>query len=140
MNNSFNLKRYTLLCWSFFILTWISLCVDGLALDRSDFKINPDPPASTFASEDSLSTFRVPDGYRLELVAAEPMIDEPVCMAWGPNGELYVAEMRTYMRDIDMSGELEPVSRVVKLVDLGAKIYTFFGFGAAKVVGIYYAP
>ena len=118
MNNSFDLKRYTLSSWSFLILTWIFLCIDGLALDRSDFKINPDPPASTFASEDSLSTFRVPDGYRLELVAAEPMIDEPVCMAWGPNGELYVAEMRTYMRDIDMSGELEPVSRVVKLVDL----------------------
>ena len=39
-------------------------------------------------------------------------------MAWGPNGELYVAEMRSYMQDIDMSGELEPVSRVVKLVDL----------------------
>ena len=46
------------------------------------------------------------------------MIEEPVCMAWGPNGELYVAEMRSYMQDIDMSGELEPVSRVVKLVDL----------------------
>ena len=118
MNNSFDLKRYTLLGWSFFILTWISLCVDGLALDRSDFKINTDPPGSTFAPEDSLSTIRVPDGYRLELVAAEPMIEEPVCMAWGPNGELYVAEMRTYMRDIDMNGELEPVSRVVKLVDL----------------------
>ena len=118
MNNSFNLKRYTLLGWSFFILTWISLCVDGLALDRSDFKINTDPPGSTFAPDDSLSTIRVPDGYRLELVAAEPMIEEPVCMAWGPNGELYVAEMRTYMRDIDMNGELEPVSRVVKLVDL----------------------
>jgi hypothetical protein len=60
----------------------------------------------------------VPNGFKLELVAAEPMIEEPVCMAWGPNGELYVAEMRSYMQDIDMSGELEPVSRVVKLVDL----------------------
>ena len=118
MNNSFDLKRYTLLGWSFFILTWISLCIDGLALDRSDFKINTDPPGSTFAPEDSLSTIRVPDGYKLELVAAEPMIEEPVCMAWGPNGELYVAEMRTYMRDIDMNGELEPLSRIVKLVDL----------------------
>ena len=118
MNNSLDLKRNTLLGWSFFILTWISLCIDGLALDRSDFKINTDPPGSTFAPEDSLSTIQVPDGFKLELVAAEPMIEEPVCMAWGPNGELYVAEMRTYMRDIDMNGELEPVSRVVKLVDL----------------------
>ena len=96
MNNSFALKRYTLLGWSFFILTWISLCVDGLALDRSDFKINTDPSGSTFALGDSFPQFRVPDGYKLELVAAEPMIEEPVCMAWGPNGELYVAEMRIH--------------------------------------------
>ena len=96
-------------------------CLHGfqaLGQDRSDFKINQDPPGSTFAPENSLSTIRVPDGYRLEQVAAEPMIEEPVCMAWGPNGELYVAEMRTYMRDIDMNGELEPLSRIVKLVDL----------------------
>ncbi len=64
-----------------------------------------------------MSMIRVPKGFKLELVAAEPMIEEPVCMAWGPDGELYVAEMRSYMQDIDMSGELKPVSRVVKLVD-----------------------
>jgi len=90
----------------------------GFAEDRSEIKINPDPPVSAFSPEDSLSTIRVPDGFRLELVAAEPMIEEPVCMAWGPNGELYVAEMRSYMRNLDMRGELEPISRVVKLVDL----------------------
>ena len=90
----------------------------GFAQDRSEIKINPDPSSSTFSPEDSLSTIRVPDGFKLELVAAEPMIEEPVCMAWGPNGELYVAEMRSYMQDIDMGGELEPVSRVVKLIDL----------------------
>ena len=88
------------------------------AEDRSAIQIDPDPPSSTFSPEESLSKIRVPVGFRLELVAAEPMIEEPVCMAWGPNGELYVAEMRSYMQDIDMSGELEPISRVVKLVDL----------------------
>ena len=88
-----------------------------IAQDRSEIKINPDPSSSTFSPEDSLSTIRVPDGFRLELVAAEPMIEEPVCMAWGPDGELYVAEMRSYMQDIDMGGELEPVSRVLILVD-----------------------
>ena len=70
--------------------------------DRAEIKIDPDPPSSTFSPEESLSKIWVPDGFRLELVAAEPMIEEPVCMAWGPNGELYVAEMRSYMQDIDM--------------------------------------
>ncbi len=88
------------------------------AEDRAEIYVDPDPPSSTFSPEDSLSKIWVPDGFKLELVASEPMIEEPVCMAWGPNGELYVAEMRSYMQDIDMSGELEPVSRVVKLVDL----------------------
>ena len=93
-------------------------CISSFGKDRSEIKIDPDPPASTFSPEDSLSTIQVPEGFKLELVAAEPMIEEPVCMAWGPDGELYVAEMRSYMRDIDMSGELEPISRIVKLVDL----------------------
>ena len=88
------------------------------AEDRAEIYVDPDPPSSTFSPQDSLSKIWVPDGFKLELVASEPMIEEPVCMAWGPNGELYVAEMRSYMQDIDMSGELEPVSRVVKLVDL----------------------
>ena len=118
MNNPSVFRSYTLWCRVFFIIAWMFSWVSGFGQDRSDFKINTDPPGSTFAPEDSLSTIRVPAGYRLQLVAAEPMIEEPVCMAWGPNGELYVAEMRTYMRDIDMNGELEPVSRVVKLVDL----------------------
>ena len=94
------------------------LFLNTYAEDRSEITIDPDPLSTTFSPEDSLSKIRVPNGFQLELVAAEPLIEEPVCMAWGPNGELYVAEMRTYMRDIDMSGELEPVSRVVKLVDL----------------------
>ncbi len=95
-----------------------TLCAKVVVEDRSEIKIDPDPPSSTFSPEESLSMIWVPDGFKLELVAAEPMIEEPVCMAWGPNGELYVAEMRSYMQDIDMSGELEPISRVVKLVDL----------------------
>ncbi len=101
-----------------FIKALCVFCFQVGAEDRSEIDIDPDPPSSTFSPEKSLSKIWVPDGFKLELVASEPMIEEPVCMAWGPNGELYVAEMRSYMQDIDMSGELEPVSRVVKLVDL----------------------
>ena len=101
-----------------FIKALCVFCFQVGAEDRSEIDIDPDPPSSTFSPEESLSKIWVPDGFKIELVASEPMIEEPVCMAWGPNGELYVAEMRSYMQDIDMSGELEPVSRVVKLVDL----------------------
>ena len=118
MSNHFKISHCGSFNWVLFALAILFLSLNAFAEDRSEITIDPDPLSTTFSPEDSLSRIRVPSGFKLELVAAEPMIEEPVCMAWGPNGELYVAEMRSYMQDIDMSGELDPVSRVVKLVDL----------------------
>jgi glucose/arabinose dehydrogenase len=61
---------------------------------------------------DELRTIQVADGYRLELVLSEPDIREPVSVMFDGNGRMYVAEMRTYMQDIDGSDELLPRSRV----------------------------
>ncbi len=46
--------------------------------------------------EDALASMRVPEGYRVELVAAEPLVEDPVAFDWGPDGRLWVAEMRDY--------------------------------------------
>ena len=54
----------------------------------------------------------LPEGYHLELVLAEPHIEEPVLAVFDGNGRMYVAEMRTYMQDGDSTGEFEPSSRV----------------------------
>ena len=67
--------------------------------------------------EDALKSFVVADGYRMELVAFEPMIEEPVALAWDGNGRMYVAEMRTYMQDIDGRDQFRPISRVVRMED-----------------------
>jgi hypothetical protein len=45
------------------------------------------------------------------------MVEEPAMMAFDGNGALYVCEWRTYMQDEHGTGQLDPVSRVVKLVD-----------------------
>lgn len=62
--------------------------------------------------EESLKTFHMPEGYRLEPVVTEPHISEPVTCAFDGNGRLYVVEMRTYMQDADATGEQKPISRV----------------------------
>jgi glucose/arabinose dehydrogenase/mono/diheme cytochrome c family protein len=62
--------------------------------------------------EESLKTFQLPEGYRLEPVVTEPQITEPVVCAFDGNGRLYVVEMRTYMQDADATGEQEATSRV----------------------------
>ncbi|MBU3028471.1 MULTISPECIES: DUF7133 domain-containing protein [Zobellia] len=77
-----------------------------------------DPAVRSLTPEESMETMHLPEGYRVELVASEPMIHEPVAIAWGPNQELYVAEMLTYMQDIDGTNENEPWSRISVLEDL----------------------
>ena len=66
---------------------------------------------------ESLETIRVQDGYELQLVASEPMVIHPVLCVWDANGVMYVAQMDTYMRDIDSTGENDPKSRVMRLED-----------------------
>lgn len=63
------------------------------------------PPAPFLSVEESLKTFRLPEGYSLEPVVTEPHIHEPVVAVFDGNGRLFVAEMRTYMQDIDATDE-----------------------------------
>ncbi|MEP4078400.1 DUF7133 domain-containing protein [Haloferula sp.] len=71
-----------------------------------------------FLSEsEALESIDLPDGYRLELLLSEPQVEEPVMVAWDGNGAMYVVQMRTYMQDIDASGEKESTSVITRHVD-----------------------
>ncbi|MBX3242619.1 MAG: HEAT repeat domain-containing protein [Chitinophagaceae bacterium] len=76
-----------------------------------------DPSPQALSPEESIKAMHLPEGFRVEVVAAEPLVQEPVVMVWDGNGDMYVAEMRTYMQDIDATDENLPVSQVVKLED-----------------------
>jgi len=79
--------------------------------------VNPNPVIKNLSPDESLQTMYVPKGYRIELVASEPMIKEPVSIAWDGNGKMYVAQMMTYMQDVDAGHEDEPWSRISILED-----------------------
>lgn len=53
-------------------------------------RIPPTEPAN------ALQTFRLQDGFRLELLAAEPLVTDPVAMVYDENGRAYVVEMNDY--------------------------------------------
>src|SRR5262249_16656234 len=55
-----------------------------------------EPPLGPLSPKDELGTFRVAKGFRIELVACEPEVVDPVAMAFDENGRLFVAEMRGY--------------------------------------------
>jgi mono/diheme cytochrome c family protein len=72
----------------------------------------PQPPVPALSPAESAAKINLPPGYRLELVLSEPDIREPVVCVFDGNGRMFVAEMRSYMQDIDGREEHVPVSRV----------------------------
>ena len=46
--------------------------------------------------DQAVSTFRVAEGFRIELVAAEPLLGSPVAIEWDADGRMFVCEMRGY--------------------------------------------
>jgi putative membrane-bound dehydrogenase-like protein len=58
--------------------------------------VEPGKPAGPLTPQEELATFRVPKGFRVELVASEPNIVDPVAMAFDEDGRLFVVEMRGY--------------------------------------------
>jgi putative membrane-bound dehydrogenase-like protein len=70
------------------------------------------PPRSP---AESASMIQVPAGYEVELMAAEPMVLDPVAVAWGPDGRVWVVEMADYPLGMDDRGA--PGSRIRCLQD-----------------------
>lgn len=67
---------------------------------------------AALSPQEELKTIHLPEGYKLELVLDDSQIKEPVLCVFDGNGRMYVAEMRSYMQDIDGKDELTPVSRI----------------------------
>lgn len=75
------------------------------------------PPADPISPEEELKSFQLAPGFKAELVAAEPMVEEPVTISFDARGRMWVVEMRGYMPNVDAKGEDEPNGRVVILED-----------------------
>ena len=77
-------------------------------------KIPPSPPLTP---ADALKTFRVHPGFKVELVASEPMVEVPTVIQFDPDGRLWVVEMRGFMPNADGIGEDKKVGRISILED-----------------------
>lgn len=73
--------------------------------------------APVLTSEESLARLVVPEGFRVECVASEPLLEAPIDAAFAPDGALWVLEMPGYMTDMEGSRELEPLGRLSTLRD-----------------------
>jgi mono/diheme cytochrome c family protein/glucose/arabinose dehydrogenase len=113
-------KRFS----KYLLLLGISALIYGCLkplTDNNTIYIKPpmdtDPAAPSLSPEESMAKIYLPEGYSLELVANEPMVEEPIDIAWDADGKMYVAEFLTYMQDINGTNENQPWSRVSVLED-----------------------
>lgn len=88
-------------------------CITGCAYNSHNEK-GPSPVKSP---EEEKASFQLEKGFNIELVASEPMVQDPVFITYDQDGRLWVVEMRGFMPDIDGHGEELPVGRVSVLED-----------------------
>lgn len=88
--------------------------LDGCNSSSSGNGEGPSPPKTP---EEELASIVAEPGMKVQLVAAEPMVQDPVVITFDEDGRLWVVEMRGFMPDIDGNGERERVGRVSVLTD-----------------------
>ena len=83
------MNRLTLFC--IFVLGFASLnAVEQQLVNTQEITTPFVKPA------DALKGISLPDGFRVQLSAAEPAVQQPIAMAWDSRGRLWVAECYTY--------------------------------------------
>jgi len=93
----------------------LAACGLAFAADQPPYvpDFTPQPAVKALTPEQELATIQLPKGYRLELVLSErDGVREPVNVTFDGNGRMYVAELRTYMQEIDGKNEHDPISVV----------------------------
>ena len=79
----------------FFLITAIATAIQsGAAYEQELF--NTQELSSPFLnSNQALDKITVPKGFKVQLSAAEPSVQQPIAMAWDSRGRLWVAECYT---------------------------------------------
>jgi putative membrane-bound dehydrogenase-like protein len=105
------MNRYHLI--ALILLTLASMAADA-----------PLPRAAPLAPAEALKSFQVQDAFQLDLIAAEPLVMDPVAAAYDEDGRLYVVEMSDYPH-VDPANDKPyaentgdpPIGRVRMLID-----------------------
>ena len=64
------------------------------------------PKSGPVEASEALATFQIADGFKMEMVASEPLVTDPVDMEIDENGTMYVVEMHGYPLDKSGSGNI----------------------------------
>ncbi|WP_111669791.1 DUF7133 domain-containing protein [Algoriphagus litoralis] len=94
---------------------------EGIDIESPIWKgidLSPKPPVVPVSANEQKKSFMLKPGFSIDPVLSEPQIREPAAIQFDGNGRMYVLELRTYMQDLDATGELLPTSRISRWEDL----------------------
>ena len=75
------------------------------------------PSSYPLSPRDALKTFDLQDGLAIDLVAAEPLVQDPVALSFDARGRMWVAEMTNYMLDVAGTGQTDPAGNITIVED-----------------------
>lgn len=83
------------------ILCVVGFATAGFAQDEAMDSLERDyeselPRIAPTEPGDTLDDFQIVPGFQMELVAAEPLVHDPIAMAFDERGRMFVVEMRGY--------------------------------------------
>lgn len=97
------------------------------------------PPPRT--PGDSAASFQLPTGFRIELVASEPLITEPSGVCWDEHGRLYVTELHGYnlegqfdIDELNRTGQLDQVVRRIQANEAAKSAALAGTYGVVKLL------
>ena len=79
---------------------------------RDEFSKSP-----VLSAAESIKKMKLEDGFNIQIVAEEPLLNSPVAMSFDNNGRIWIVEMENYMPDTLGSGEDLPTGKIVILSD-----------------------
>jgi putative membrane-bound dehydrogenase-like protein len=95
-----------------FLVGWLPLAVAVIT--------KPTDAPKPYSPEDSVKLVKLPPGFRLELVAAEPLVRQPSGVCWDAQGRLFVCELHGYnlegQYDVEALNETGELDRVVRRI------------------------
>ena len=82
----------------------------------------PDDAPLPLSPEESKKHFKLTEGFRIDLIASEPLIKDPSCIAWDSRGQLFVTEIHGYnleghldVTELNKTGKLDKSIRRIRV-------------------------
>src|SRR5947207_10272865 len=122
----------------FTALAWAVPLATGLALAQIP---KPTDAPGPMTPEQSAAAFKLPEGFRMVVVASEPLIASPSAVCWDERGQMFVSELHGYnlagqldIEELNKTGKLDTQVRRVQADEKFKRAAKAGTFGVLKLL------